>query len=242
MTLGGEFGYDSGFHGQAEVIMNLGVGCGCGAQRLWFIGNDIHHNAEDSIQFGHQCQTDPPTGLYVGLNYMHGDRENAVDLKWARDVVVSENVMQGYRPAPTDQEFCFDDGSGCYPAGYYDSGSDGAAMIVGSDGTTDHVWVLFNTISDSELGIRNEAATTTWLIGNVLFDIAQGGVVLEKSAEDLFVLNNTFVDVDTAIDQSVQENFRLTVVNNIIAAPRSSALHIESTTITEISTLRNNLL
>ena len=37
--------------------------------------------------------------------------------------------MSGYRPAPTDAEFCYDDGSGCFPAGTYGSGSDGVAVV-----------------------------------------------------------------------------------------------------------------
>ncbi|MBW2262746.1 MAG: right-handed parallel beta-helix repeat-containing protein, partial [Deltaproteobacteria bacterium] len=157
----------------------LGVAGSCGTSFVWVIGNHIHHNAEDSIQFGHGCESDPPNHLYFGFNVMHSDRENAVDLKWVHDVIVSQNEMYGYRPAPTDEEFCYDDGSGCYPAGFHDSGSDGSAMVIGSDGTSRDVWVLLNTIHDSQNAVRNEESTLTVFFGNVVHSIAGSGVVCE---------------------------------------------------------------
>lgn len=219
----------------------LGVAGSCGARMVWVVGNHIHHNAEDSIQFGHGCESDPPQYLYFGFNVMHSDRENAVDLKWVRDVVVSQNEMYGYRPAPTDEEFCYDDGSGCYPPGFHDSGSDGSAMVLGSDGTSRDIWVLLNEIHDSQNGIRNEETSLSVLMGNLIHGITGNGIVCEKSAENLHILSNALHGMQTGIDQSVQPDFVLHIVDNIFSGMSAEAILIEAAGVANGSEMMSNL-
>jgi parallel beta helix pectate lyase-like protein len=218
----------------------LGVAGSCGVSRIWVIGNHIHHNAEDSVQFGHGCDGDRPEYLYIGGNVMHGDRENAVDFKWVDHVIVSQNRMYGYRPAPTNAEFCYDDNSGCYPAGYYSSGSDGSAMVIGSDGESRNVWVLLNEIYDSQSGIRNEESDGAWVFGNVIHDIVGAAIILEKRATGLHLVNNTFWGADVGIDQ-YQDEIVLTVANNLFANLATRAINIDSDTLAGAATLHSNL-
>ena len=73
--------------------------------------------------------------VYIGGNVFHEDRENGVDLKTIRDVVVSQNVFYGYERSET---------------------SVGDAIVVGSNGYDpqqgfgpDNVWILLNQIRES---------------------------------------------------------------------------------------------
>lgn len=211
----------------------------CGVSRIWVVGNHIHHNAEDSVQFGHGCDGDRPNHLYIGGNVMHGDRENAVDLKWVDHVIVSQNRMYGYRPAPTDQEFCYDDNSGCYPAGFYSSGSDGVAVVIGSDGESRNVWVLLNEIHDSYNGLRNEESDGAWVFGNVIHDIQNAAVVLERRATGLHLINNVIYGADVGIDQ-YQDDMVVTVANNLFV-DLSWAINIDSASLAGDAILQSNL-
>ncbi len=217
----------------------LGVAGACGASFIWVVSNLIHHNAEDSVQFGHGCQADRVHDLFIGGNVMHSDRENAVDLKWVRDVVVSQNRVFGYRTAATDQEFCYDDGSRCDPPGFHGSGSDGSAMVIGSDGVSENVWVLLNDVSDSQRGIRNEESTVSWLFGNVVHDIVDAGVVLEKQG-DVRIVGNTFFDMATGVDQ-LRDAFTVSIDNNVFALLSDRALDVSAPAVASASFLRNNL-
>ncbi len=218
----------------------LGVAGSCGVSRIWIVGNHIHHNAEDSVQFGHGCDGNRPEYIYVGKNVMHGDRENAVDFKWVNHVIVSQNTMYGYRSAPTNAEFCYDDNSGCYPAGFYGSGSDGSAMVIGSDGESRNVWVLLNEVYDSQRGIRNEDSDGAWLFGNVIHDIVDAAIVLEKRATGLHLVNNTIWGADRGIAQD-QSDFVITVANNLFGNLATRAIDIDSDGVATAATLQSNL-
>ena len=209
-----------------------------GSRNVWVLDNDVHHNGGDGIQFCHGCTADPPENVYIGRNAFHSDRENGVDLKYGRHVVVSENLMFGYRSAPAGEMWCFDDGSGC---GVFSSGSDGSAMVIGSDGAPEDVWVLLNEVRDSTQGIRNEESFSAWLIGNLIHDIEQRGIALEKRSDDLYILHNTIHDVDVGIDQFWRETFRLHVVGNIFSMARGDFVNIESSAVADASDFSHNL-
>ena len=222
-----------------QVTNRLGVNAGCGSQRLWVIGNHIHHNAEDSVQFGHGCQANPIQYGYIGGNHMHSDRENAVDFKWVRHIIVSQNSMHSYVQASVDEEFCYDDGSRCDPPGYHSSGSDGSVGVIGSDGVSEDVWIILNDISDAPGGIRNEESTVATIYGNVIYDVGRA-VMLDKQGNDVYVVNNVVYDAVIGVDQYWREDFRLHIVNNIFENV-GTPVKLESGTVAGVSQMRNNL-
>lgn len=69
-----------------------------GATYTWVLDSDIHHNGGDAIQVG-QAGTGNPyaKGVFIARNQLHEDRENAVDIKRAQDVIITENEVFGYR-------------------------------------------------------------------------------------------------------------------------------------------------
>ena len=202
-----------------------GVRPGVSAKRVWILENDIHHNSGDAIQVCHYCEPRPQF-IYIGRNVLHEDRENAVDLKYASDIIISQNKMYGYGDATT---------------------SDGSAVVLGSDGMPNRCWVIYNEIYDSKNGIRNEDTDTAWIIGNLIYNIRGFAISLEKKSDDLFIVNNTIYNVDVAIEQlrPEREAFRIHVYNNIFAnirgKRRSAHLYVPSSKITGESILSNNL-
>ncbi|MGH8166356.1 MAG: right-handed parallel beta-helix repeat-containing protein, partial [Woeseiaceae bacterium] len=194
-----------------------------GADHIWIVDNHFHHNGGDAVQFCHGCRKDPPRNIFVGRNLMHGDRENAVDLKHGKNIVISQNTMHSYASAPPDVEWCFDDGSGCRR---FSSGSDGSAIVIGSDGAPVNPWIIFNDISDSNQGIRIEEVYGAWIIGNTIHNIAHRAVALEKDGNPLYIIGNTVYGAEFGIDQYWRKNFTLNVHNNIFANMREASFRV----------------
>jgi hypothetical protein len=200
-----------------------GIVPGAGSLRYWILENHIHGNSGDGVQACHGCSP-APRWVYIGGNTIHDDRENAVDLKYVDDVVISRNVCYGYENAST---------------------SDGVAMVVGSDGAPNRPWIIGNTIHSSARGIRIEEVDSAWIVGNQIFGIDDGAIMLEKQGASLHIVNNTVHDADVFIDQFWQETFGLHVRNNIVSQMRGEAygchMNIESNVVAGASTFENNL-
>ena len=159
-----------------------------GIADVWIVDNHIHHNSGDAIQFCHSCNTagppnDGPARVYIGRNEMHDDEENAIDLKeFIGPVVISQNRMYGYAVGLD---------------------SNGEALRVNDEGAQGQLWIVFNDIWDSELGINADeaAASAIYIVGNEIHDIhdtAVYGVPLAGSAS-VRVVDNTIVGVPDAI-------------------------------------------
>ncbi len=199
-----------------------GVVPAAGARRVWVLDNHIHHNSGDAFQATHGASDNPARYVYVGRNIMHDDRENGVDLKYVQDIVISQNTLYGYKDAST---------------------SDGSAMVLGSDGMPNRVWILFNDIYDSRNGIRNEETDQAWLIGNQIHNIEGFAIALEKKSDDLYIIGNTIYDVNLAIDHFGRDDFRLHIFNNIFAKVRNSIRHldIQTQSVADVSEMSHNL-
>ncbi len=201
-----------------------GVVPGNGSKRWWILDNQIHHNSGDAIQATHNASKSPQY-IYIGRNTLHNDRENAIDLKFSSDIIISENDIYGYEKAST---------------------SDGAAVVIGSDGAPVRSWILFNRIHNSKKGIRIEEADECWVIGNRIYNIDQGAIDLQKYCpKGLYLIHNTVVNADMFIHQYWKPDFVLHVYNNIIVDMSGNEMkchmNIESSDVYKASTFKNNL-
>jgi hypothetical protein len=180
-----------------------GIGGGGPTTRIWILENEMYHQGGDSVQFGHN-QKNVIDHVYIGRNMMHEDRENAVDVKEASDVIVSENIMYGYRSSST---------------------SEGAAVVSHYCPINNHI--ILNDIYDSQVGIsitslNSDCATPVtvrvigntihnilgtaiqgWgsgkivsIVGNTIYDIGGNGVDLDNLASGSAVENNILRDID----------------------------------------------
>ena len=127
-----------------------GIAPGKNVDRVWVLENTVYNMGGDSIQVGvaNTADSNRVSHIYIGGNNFSNDRENAVDIKEADNVVISSNVMHGYR-----------------------STSSSAGGVVAIHNNPDKVWVINNTIYDGSYGVVTTGATDTWVIGNVIYDI-----------------------------------------------------------------------
>lgn len=169
-----------------------GIGVRANADNIWILDNHIHHNSGDAIQFCNSCvggDNNGPVRVYIGRNVMHHDEENALDFKeFQGPVIVSENTIYGYRDLGV-------------------SGSNGDAIRINDEGSQGEIWVIYNKIYDSTLGVNpSSAVATTYVIGNVIYDIS--GSALLRGVD--FAVNNTIYDIGKNAIKSGE------AVNNII--------------------------
>ncbi len=175
-------------------------------ERIWIVDSEMHHNGGDSFQVNSTPQR--AHHIYVARNVMHDERENAVDIKGSCDVIVSQNVMYGFRAV---------------------SSSDGTAIVGGHEGSQ-RSWLLFNDISDCVNGIRvndSQRATEAYVIGNCIHGLSGDGVIAWFDSQ-LHVVGNTIHDVRNGV---VDGNWRASegsfrVVNNVFSHVAESALKV----------------
>jgi hypothetical protein len=172
-----------------SAIDRHGINLGGEVSNVWIVDNHIHHNSGDGIQFCHGCNTagppnNGPANVYIGRNDIHHDEENAVNPKeFIGPVVVSQNRMWGYRALAY-------------------SGA-GEAIRVDDEGLQGELWILFNDIWDSSIGINAQgaAATGVYVIGNEIHDIVtQAATAIHHVPPDggsasMRVVNNTITNV-----------------------------------------------
>jgi nitrous oxidase accessory protein NosD len=173
--------------------------------------NDIHDNSGDSVQcLGPEgfSQLPPADGLLVENNHFYDNRENAVDIKTCKNVVVRNNRMHGFKPSSTAK---------------------GDAVVVHMSAS--NVTVEGNDISDAAKGIsvggNHEGPVPSGVVvrRNRVHDITKAsggegsGIRLENS-DGTVVVNNTVTGVaGTALllgHGTGGPTSNLTLQNNII--------------------------
>jgi len=203
----------------ADTLDCHGVQASAGGKKIWVLDNHIYNNGGDGIQACHQCNPGPRY-LYIGRNNFHGDKENGIDLKYASDVIISQNKLHDYLlPVET---------------------GDVSPIVVGSDGAPSRVWILFNEIYDCRKGIRIEETDSIWIIGNLIYNIEGAGIIPEKKGIETRIVNNTLYNMKTGISEPWRERFNFFIYNNIFAHVNDKSINIGSI-ITEQPDISNNL-
>lgn len=221
-------------NGVQEIDIH-GIKSPAGADRIWILGNHIHHNGGDGIQMGNSSSLEPwPRFIYIARNVIHHDRENAIDIKKARDVIVSSNLVYGYESR---------------------SSSAGEAVVT-HDGA-ERVWILNNGVGNSRMGIVCTGANGYVVFGNVINAIEHHPNDRQYSPDSLFRssailtyntsnsahVNNTVWNSDAGISYA-GGNAPTIIVNNLIGRLQQQSHHlaIGSSTAARESTVRGNLL
>mgnify|MGYP001823555065 CR=1 FL=1 len=199
-------------HNQKTVNESHGIQVASGADGVWILDNLAHHNSGDSLQGCHGCSTNPPRNVYIGGNTFYSDRENAVDFKWIENVIVEGNVFYGYKSAPADTEWCFDDNSRCAT---WNSGSDGSAVVIGSDGTPNGVVIRDNEIYSANNAVRVEEGVDIQIVSNTQYDLSGRCLQLDKEGHSLLYQGNSCRNAGRGIFQNWRENFSLSVDRNV---------------------------
>ncbi len=214
-----------------------GVWAGQGSQRVWIVDNHSHGHGGDSVQINSNNTAFDTWArwIYIGRNVYYADGENAVDIKQARDVIISDNRFYGYKPT-----------------NFAHSGSDGTAIVVHYNPAD--VWIINNEIYNSYNGIRTNGSTRGWIVGNVIHDISapgsnpssawsSGAAIITWAQGELNVVGNTIYRVDAGFN-SPNSLPAMSFVNNIVANLNlSGSRHVaaENSTIPANSLAYNNL-
>ena len=199
-----------------------------GADNTWILANHIHHNGGDGVQVGNAAGTEPQAQfVYIAGNFLHEDRENGVDIKAARHVVVSANRIAGY---------------------YERSSSAGEAIVVHNNPS--YVWILNNAVGASHQGIVCTGAYVYVVMGNVVANVRGGSLspsnlysssgILTYGSNVTFHLNNTIYGSDAGI--SIGGTATTQVINNIVTGLTQPTVPIRfgSSTTKNASAVLNN--
>lgn len=184
---------------------NHGIGVGSYVEDFWMVDNHVHHMGGDSVQVSHGANFTTHE-VYIGRNVMHDDRENAVDIKQANHVVVSQNEAWGY-------EAC--------------SSAPGEVFVVHYD-PHDIYW-FNNTVSKGRFGIVSTGCSNQYIVGNLICDMTgddtyssaysphrKGIGIRWYNTGITYVVNNTIVNCEMGIGADVLSH-ATAIVNNIIA-------------------------
>jgi hypothetical protein len=210
-----------------------GILPGAYARNIWLLHNQVFHMGGDAIQVGqaHFSRSQRPQGIFIGGNVLHEDRENAVDIKAAADVIVSGNTMYGYRAT---------------------SSSSGEIVVIHDDPAS--VWILFNHIRDGEYGLITTDSADTWFIGNVVHDIHHRGKkwsptsIYDPGAAIHFrgdstggAVNNTLFDYDIGIQAPKGGGLTGYEIRNNVFSGRSEPLGMDVRVDRNAARLESNL-
>lgn len=210
-----------------------GVLPGAFARNIWLLQNHVYHMGGDAVQVGqaHFSRSQRPQGVFIGGNVLHEDRENAVDIKAAADVIVSGNTMYGYRSTGS---------------------SSGEVVVIHDDPS--NVWILFNNIRDGEYGLITTDSTETWFIGNVVHDIHHrsrkwsptslydpGAAIHFRGDSTGGAVNNTLYDYDIGIQAPNGGGPNGYEIRNNLFAGRSEPLGMDVRVDRETARFESNL-
>jgi parallel beta-helix repeat protein len=132
---------------------------------VWILDAEIYDVSGDSVQVG-DASRGAASNVYIGGGYMHHNRENGIDVKDSRDVVVSGVKMEGFRPTAS---------------------SPGEAFIIHDDAFD--AKILDNVILDATRGIVSSGASGHLIEGNNITALAVG--IELRNTGNITVRDNT---------------------------------------------------
>jgi hypothetical protein len=215
-----ELSTENDFHGFAT---------GSYVNNIWILKNETHHNGGDGVQLSHNGVD--AHHIYIGKNHFHHEGENAIDIKKANNVVVSQNIAHDFVKR---------------------NNSSGVAMVIHYD--PDNIWILYNEVYDTEWAIQTTGSTNTWFIGNVIYDVHHSGNWDPNSGYSSGVamhfrghssggaIYNTLFDYDTGLQLTTGDTSYI-IENNIFADRAESTgydIRVANSGIANITTLSRN--
>jgi cysteine-rich repeat protein len=171
--------------GSGDFLDKHGVGIGQYSENIWILDNHIHHNGGDSMQIGNDAFR-TTKNIYIGRNDMHDDRENAVDIKQAENVVISQNRMYNY-----------------WELGRNDDGlSIGVThqRMTPTDGPKNIWWIFNEMFNCTRAAHSSHSGEELYLIGNVIHDV--GGAFGSSNfygGETQYYIGNTIYNTTAGI-------------------------------------------
>jgi hypothetical protein len=214
---------------------------GCSIQKymsnIWILDNEFSDSSAGlQVEAGSLALQATTHHIYIGRNLIYNIAQAGIGIKYALDIIISENVIHDIIDTPW-------------------SPSKG----IGFQYAPDRVWIIFNEIYNVYTGIRgasdNGGAGTigesVFIIGNYIKDVTIDetayngatsgvGIQINNGATPRYMINNTIVNSDIGIGNGYY-NSTMIMENNMISNTRDFDIMLESGYETgTLSTLRNN--
>ena len=239
--------YNNTIHHHGDIAAStdqdaIGIGSDYYVSNLWILENTVHTTSGPGIRVGGAFPSpgsDFTHHLYVGNNTVFNVRQAGIGVKYAADIVFSENNVYDI----------------------IDTAWSPSKGLIGQYGPK-RLWMLYNTIRGVSTGLRygiqmvaTDGGLTLeiYIIGNVIYNVHHitgsyaGGAFDEacihlQGGTSRYVVNNTMYNCDAGINISASAgNFQLD--NNIISTiVEANGRHINVPDAIGTTTLNNNVL
>ncbi len=205
------------------------------SNHVWFLKNTVHTaSGSGGWAGGAYGGSENCHHIYFGNNLIYNTRQSGLSVKYASDVIFSQNHIRGIVDTPW-------------------SPSKG----IGYQYAPQRLWILFNEIHGARYGIYGGSTNGggTWYIyavGNVIYDIHapgeygggswdEAGIMMQGGTSNA-IIHNTIVDCDAGINgPAVGVSYY--IENNIIQnIARTNGNHVFIEHSTSDSALRNSIL
>lgn len=238
--------YGNTFHSHGSMDLNssveddfLAFSVNQECEWVWVLGNEAYQMGGDSIRVGKATVNDDAyrcSHVFVSDNHWHHNKENAIDIKEADNVVLSNNLCHDFT------------GSGS---------ASGEGIVVHNDAT--NVAIVNNIIYNCATGIVNSGVVGLLVYGNIIYDCVRysnagetgayptGGGVRSWASnstvdQEIRVFCNTFINVDRPL--IFAKGLGNEAKNNIIynrSFDNGYDIYTEGTAVAS-TTLENNLV
>lgn len=201
---------------------DCGVYIGKGSSHVWVLENDIYRFKGDAVGGGHGANYSAKN-YYIGKNDLHDCFENAIDIKEAKNIIVSENILRNMNP--------------------------GIAVVhYGPKYSPENVWFIANAFKNSKecgLQVGGDQKFDVYVIGNV-FDSIHNDINTATgyrtwSSRGVFFLNNVFKKVDIPVKSNVEGDSSYLVLQNCILNSDSIFLDVSGSSHMKKSVISNNI-
>lgn len=195
------------------------------ATNCFFLDNFSTLNGGDTIRVGANEDNELDNAfnarLFVSRNTMTRNGENAIDVKKAHLVVISENVLYDFHQYV---------------------GASGGETIITVHYNPNYTWILNNRISDGlfafQTGSRMQNTNQLWIVGNVMHTFTDSAIYF-RGVFTNYIYNNVIADAPIGYRTStsgtgVSWNLR----NNVVLDTTTSALQMQNSSSRNKSTVQ----
>ena len=196
--------YDNGIYDSIPEDDTSSFSIQHNAQHIWILNNTAYNSGGDGVILAHAANFSTHH-IYIGGNTFYNHRENGIDLKQANDVIISQNTVYGFKSTNT---------------------SVGEGIVVHYD--PERIWIIGNTVYNTEFGIISTGATDLHIIGNTIYNTkhvggsyngnsayTSGAAIHSRNGDNVHISNNTMYNYDTGIQ--IATTSTTNIYNNVFS-------------------------
>lgn len=211
-----------------------GLAIGKYTDNIWILNNMFYDSSAGlQVEAGNGTHQSTTHHIYIGHNHVCNVAQAGIGVKYALDIIISENKIHNIIDTPW-------------------SPSKG----IGFQYAPDRVWIMFNKISNTNIGIRGGSDNgdtireSVYIIGNLIENISIGGISNYGATEGVgieinnggsprYIINNTVVNCDVALGNGYY-NSTMIIENNVISQSKYQDIRFIGGNLTGQLSILNN--